>query len=131
MIGVDLRKDPGVLLPAYDDAAGVTAEFNRNALRHLNRAWGGDFDADAFAHLALWDDELSRIEMHLVSTRQQRARLAGETFVFDEGESIHTECSYKHTPEAFAGLAAAAGWRVEKCWSDPRRWFGVQRLVPA
>ena len=101
LVGVDLRKDPAILLPAYDDAQGVTAAFNRNLLVRLNREAGADFDLDAFAHRAEWNDEASRIEMHLVSLREQVVRVAGEAIHFARGETIHTENSYKYAPERF------------------------------
>src|SRR5579863_10463757 len=101
LVGVDLRKDPAVLLPAYDDAAGVTAAFNRNLLVRLNREAGADFVPAAFDHRAVWNDEESRIEMHLVSRHAQTVRIAGQQIRFDAGETIHTENSYKHTAERF------------------------------
>src|SRR6201999_4524468 len=102
LIGVDLRKDPAVLLAAYDDAAGVTAAFNRNILVRLNREAGADFDPHAFAHRAVWNDAESRIEMHLVSLREQAVRVDGHVVHFARGETIHTENSYKYAPERFA-----------------------------
>lgn len=127
LIGVDLRKSPDVLLPAYNDAQGVTAAFNLNILRRLNREAGADFDLDAFAHRAVWNDAESRIEMHLVARRATDATLAGRTFRFAEGETIHTESSCKHTLERFAQLAAA--FTVEAVWTDEREWFSVQYLT--
>lgn len=135
LIGVDLEKSLNVLLPAYDDAAGVTAEFNRNLLHRINRELGGDVDVDAFTHEARWNPEagqgVGRIEMHLVSLSEQTVHVAGDAFAFRAGESIHTECSYKHTLDGFAALAAEAGWRVERVWTDERRWFSVQSLITA
>jgi len=131
LVGVDLRKDPAVLLPAYDDAAGVTAAFNRNLLVRLNREAGADFDPDAFAHQAVWNDAESRIEMHLVSRRDQVVHLAGHTLRFVGGETIHTENSYKYAQERFAGLAEAAAWRIVAMWTDPARLFALYLLEPA
>ncbi|MGD8378299.1 MAG: L-histidine N(alpha)-methyltransferase [Gammaproteobacteria bacterium] len=128
LVGVDLRKEVAVMEAAYNDAAGVTAEFNLNVLARLNRDLKADFDLSAFRHRAIWNDEESRIEMHLVSSRDQEAHIAGETFHFAEGEYIHTESSYKYTPERFAALAARAGFRVKRIWTDDRRWFSVQYL---
>jgi dimethylhistidine N-methyltransferase len=109
-VGVDLAKDPSILVPAYDDAAGVTAAFNLNLLRRLNREAAADFDLDGFVHRAVWNADESRIEMHLVSRRTQTARVAGEMIAFAAGETIHTENSYKHTAPAFTRLVASGGW---------------------
>ena len=130
LVGADLRKDPSVLLPAYDDAAGVTAAFNRNLLVRLNREAGADFDVEAFAHRAVWNDAESRIEMHLVSRKDQAARIAGQQVRFARGETIHTENSYKHTPERFTALAADAGWDCQAMWTDPARLFALYLLEP-
>lgn len=124
LVGADLRKGPEVLLPAYDDAAGVTAAFNRNLLVRLNREAGANFDVAAFAHRAVWNSAESRIEMHLVSERDQTVLVAGEAIRFRRGETIHTENSYKHTPERLAALARAAGWIPRRSWTDPDRRFG-------
>jgi L-histidine Nalpha-methyltransferase len=124
LVGADLRKAPDVLIPAYDDAAGVTAAFNRNLLVRLNREAGADFEPAAFQHMALWNDAESRIEMHLVSLRDQTVRLAGAIVRFAEGETIHTENSYKHTPERLLALARAAGWMPRRQWTDPAGRFG-------
>lgn len=130
LIGVDLRKDPSVLLPAYDDAAGVTAAFNRNILVRLNREAGAEFDVEAFAHRAVWNDEESRIEMHLVSRKDQAVHVAGQQIRFARGETIHTENSYKHTPERFAAIAGNAGWHCRAMWTDPARLFALYLLEP-
>jgi L-histidine Nalpha-methyltransferase len=129
LLGVDLRKDPAVLLPAYDDAAGVTAAFNRNLLVRLNREAGADFEPTAFAHRAVWNAAEGRIEMHLVSRRAQSVRLAGRTVRFAAGESIHTENSYKYTPQGVRLLAAAAGWRHMQLWTDADRMFSTHLLL--
>lgn len=125
VIGADLRKDPAVILPAYDDARGVTAAFNRNMLVHVNRLAGADFDPDSFRHVAAWNDAESRIEMHLASLRAQAIRVAGREISFEAGETIHTENSYKHTREALAALAARAGWAEQGFWTDGLQSFGI------
>jgi len=129
IIGADLRKDPRLLLPAYNDRAGVTAAFNRNILTRLNRDAGADFDLTAFSHRAIWNDEASRIEMHLVSLRAQRAAVGERIFAFSEGETIHTENSYKYDLEQFRGLATSAGWSHRAVWTDPDRLFSVHLLA--
>ena len=128
LVGADLRKDPAVLVPAYDDAQGVTAAFNRNVLHRLNREAGADFVPDAFAHRALWNEALGRIEMHLVSLRAQEVRLGGQRVGFAAGETIHTENSYKHTVEGLRALAAEAGWTRLRVWTDPDGMFSIHLL---
>jgi dimethylhistidine N-methyltransferase len=125
LLGADLRKDPSILIPAYDDAAGVTAAFNLNLLRRLNREAGGDFDLDSFSHRAVWNDAESRIEMHLVSGRAQTVHVGGHALAFAMGETIHTENSYKHTPGRMIGLAETAGWRLRQMWTDPAEMFAI------
>jgi dimethylhistidine N-methyltransferase len=129
LIGVDLRKPAALLEPAYNDAAGVTAAFNRNLLARINRELGADFDPTRFEHRAFFNDADSRIEMHLVSSARQAVHVAGATVRFAEGESIRTECSYKYSREAFARLADEAGLHVERIWTDPNDLFSVQYLV--
>ena len=124
LLGADLRKAPSVLIPAYDDAAGVTAAFNTNLLVRLNREAEADFNPLFFRHLALWNDSESRIEMHLESRRDQTVRIAGTPIPFAEGETIHTENSYKHPPERLLSLARAAGWTELRRWTDPAARFG-------
>lgn len=131
LIGIDLRKDPRVLERAYDDAAGVTAEFNINALRHVNRELGADFDLDAFDHMAVWVEDQSRIEMHLVSKRDQVVHLGGEQVRIVRGEHLRTEYCHKYTIEDFNELAATAGLTVKRVWMDPNQQFSVQLLEPA
>ncbi len=130
LVGVDLRKDPAILLPAYHDAQGVTAAFNRNLLVRLNREAAANFDIGAFAHQALWNDTASRIEMHLVSLADQQVRLAGHVIRFGRGETIHTENSYKYDAERFAALAEDAGWHCAELWTDPARLFSLHLLEP-
>jgi L-histidine N-alpha-methyltransferase len=125
LLGADLRKSPKLLLPAYNDAAGVTAAFNLNLLRRINREAGADFQLENFRHEAVWNDGASRIEMHLISTREQVVRLAGQSIAFREGESIHTENSYKHTSEKLMEIAAKAGWEMRKVWKDHAGLFGA------
>ncbi|HWB81414.1 MAG TPA: L-histidine N(alpha)-methyltransferase, partial [Nannocystaceae bacterium] len=128
LVGADLRKPASVLEPAYDDAAGVTAEFNLNLLVRINRELRGDFDPSRFEHRAYWDDEHGRIVMTLVSTCAQVVTVAGRSFAFAEGEAVRTEYSHKYTLESFAELAQRAGLRVERVWTDPQQWFSVQLL---
>ena len=129
IVGVDLRKDPALLIPAYDDAAGVTAAFNLNLLRRLNREAGADFVPGRFAHHIVWNDAESRIEMHLESLRAQTVHVAGQTIRFTRGETIHTENSYKHSLPTFAALAASAGWRTERVWTDDDCMFSIHALA--
>jgi dimethylhistidine N-methyltransferase len=110
ILGVDMVKDPAVLVAAYDDAQGVTAAFNRNLLARANRELGADFDVDAFAHRAVWNAEKQRMEMHLQATRRMQARLGQTVIGFEHGETIHTESSHKFTEAAVRDLAHAAGW---------------------
>ena len=129
LIGVDLQKDPAIIERAYNDSAGVTAEFNRNMLRHLNREFDADFDLDAFAHSAEYNEEEGRIEIRLVSEQDQEFTLGRESFSIARDEAILTEYSHKYTLEGFAAMAEAAGFRVEKVWMDAERLFSVQYLV--
>jgi dimethylhistidine N-methyltransferase len=131
LIGVDLKKDPQVLEAAYNDAAGVTAAFNRNLLERINRELRGTFRPDWFVHHALYNPTRGRIEMHLVSRRRHTVRVAGKPIDFDEGESIWTECSYKYTVRGFQSLAASVGLRARQVWTDCRRWFSVQYFAVA
>jgi len=130
LVGVDLAKDKTVLEQAYDDAAGVTARFNLNLLTRINRELDADFDLSRFHHRAVFNEQEGCIEMHLVSTARQSVQVAGERFEFRSGEHILSECSYKHTPERFAALAARAGLKIEQQWTDDRRYFCVAYLTP-
>jgi dimethylhistidine N-methyltransferase len=128
LTGIDLVKPEPMLLAAYDDAQGVTAAFNRNLLERANRELGADFDLDGFRHQARWSSDLNRIEMHLESLRPQTVRVDGRAFRFEAGESIHTENSHKFTLEGFGELAARAGWRQDRVWTDAGRLFAVVLL---
>jgi dimethylhistidine N-methyltransferase len=128
VIGVDLRKDPNLLHAAYNDAAGVTAAFNLNLLTRINRELDADFDLDAFDHYAFYNPRQNRIEMHLVSRRPQRVTVAGRSFYFATGESIHTENSYKFDIDGFRDMARWAGFVPEAVWLDDDRRFSVHLL---
>jgi dimethylhistidine N-methyltransferase len=117
-LGVDLRKSKSVLEPAYDDALGVTAAFNLNLLGRINRELGGDFDLSRFAHRAVYDEQLGRIEMHLSSRGAQTVHIADYEVHFADGETIHTENSWKYDDASLATLAAEAGFTVERRWTD-------------
>jgi dimethylhistidine N-methyltransferase len=126
LIGVDLKKDPELLHRAYNDAAGITREFNLNLLRRINTELFANFDADRFAHYAFYHARKSRIEMHLVSRCAQKVTVGRERIHFVEGETIHTENAYKYTVAQFRALAATAGFRPEGYWSDREKLFSVQ-----
>lgn len=128
IIGVDLKKDADVLIPAYSDKNGVTAAFNLNLLDRINRELSADFDVDAFAHEAVYNAEIGRMESYLVAQAEQSVQVEGETFKMACGERIHTENSYKYTVDEFQGLAADAGWKAEKCWIDPDNLFSLHEL---
>lgn len=128
LIGVDLVKDPALLHAAYNDAAGVTAEFNRNLLVRANRELGADFEPDRFDHYAFYEPVRQRIEMHLVSRVEQRVRVCGRTFEFAAGETLHTENSYKYTVAGFRALAGRAGFVPGPVWCDPAGFFSVHWL---
>ena len=128
IVGVDRIKDEAVLNAAYDDAAGVTAKFNLNVLTRMNRELGSNFDLSAFRHRAFYNAADRRIEMHLESLKQQTVTVAGRTFEFRKGETIHTESSYKYTVESFRALAQSAGWRPVAVWTDERDYFAVHAL---
>jgi dimethylhistidine N-methyltransferase len=129
LLGTDLAKDRATLEAAYDDAQGVTAEFNRNLLRRINRELGADFDVDQFAHRAVYRPEQGRVEMHLIARREQVVRIAaaGLTVRFEAGESIHTESSHKYTRETLRSLAQRSGFLEEAFWVDSDGQFRVQR----
>lgn len=128
LVGVDLVKDRSILEAAYNDAEGVTARFNRNLLYRINRELGGNFEPQAFAHHAFWNELEGRIEMHLVSRQAQTVTIGDRLFSFAAGESIHTENSYKYDPETFARLACRAGFRSLAVWMDEARLFSIHML---
>jgi L-histidine N-alpha-methyltransferase len=133
LLGVDLVKDVGVLEPAYDDARGVTAEFNRNILRVVNRRLNGGFDPEAFRHLAFYNQDAARIEMHLVAERAQRVPLRGLGLTVDiaAGESIWTESSYKFTPRSTTTMLGQAGLTLERWYTDPDAQVGLALATAA
>jgi dimethylhistidine N-methyltransferase len=131
LIGIDLKKDENILNAAYDDAQGVTAAFNLNLLVRVNRELGGTFELGAFRHRAFYNAREGRTEMHLVSTRAQTAEVAGQTFAFAEGETIHTENSHKYGVDEFRELARRAGFTPLKVWTDARNLFSVHYLLVA
>ncbi len=131
LVGADMLKDVPTLLAAYDDAAGVTAAFNRNLLARINRELNADFDQQAFRHEARWNAGLQRMEMHLVSLRDQHVTLAGMRFAFRDGESLHTENSHKFSTASFEALAIRSGWKIVQQWISPAPQFAMFALVPA
>ncbi|PRY28254.1 L-histidine N(alpha)-methyltransferase [Pseudosporangium ferrugineum] len=130
LLGTDLVKDPAVVVPAYDDAAGVTAEFNRNVLRVINRRLSANFDVDAFAHVALWDDRNEWIEMRLRATSAQRVTIGelGLTVNFAAGEELRTEISAKFRREGLENELGRAGFALRHWWTDPAGLFGVSLI---
>ncbi|MHB8874419.1 MAG: L-histidine N(alpha)-methyltransferase [Myxococcaceae bacterium] len=130
LLGTDLAKDPRVMLPAYDDRAGVTARFNLNVLARINRELGGQFEPGRFRHRVRWNERASRIEMHLESAEEQRVRIERLELevTFERGETIHTESSVKYTPAMLANMFAGAGLVAERSWTDPRGWFADHLL---
>lgn len=126
IVGADLVKPVEVLNAAYNDAAGVTAAFNLNLLRRINRELGGTFKLDSFEHHAFYNREQSRIEMHLASLKRQKVKVAGESIEFRAGETIHTENSYKYSVASLAALARGVGWQPAGVWTDPRDYFSIQ-----
>lgn len=131
LIGVDLQKDPKIIEDAYNDSAGVTAEFNLNMLHHLNRDYGANFDPSEFEHSANYDEEEGRVVIELVSQTDQTFEVANKEFDIADGEAILTEYSHKYTLEGFATMAGDAGFTVEKVWMDADRLFSVQYLTRA
>jgi dimethylhistidine N-methyltransferase len=129
IVGVDLKKDVGTLLRAYDDARGVTAAFNLNLLARMNRELDAKFALDAFRHKALYNAVEGRIEMHLVSLYEQEVQVQGCRFQFRPGETIHTENSYKFTVAGFQHLARLAGWMPGRVWLDADALFSVHELT--
>ena len=125
LIGVDLQKDRHMLEAAYNDSAGVTAQFNKNLLTRINRELGGDFDLAHWQHYAVYNPAEGRIELYLISEIDQMVKIGGNAFRFRAGEKILTEYSYKHTIGGFITLARQAGFRFEQIWTDDASWFGV------
>lgn len=129
LIGVDLQKDPAVIEKAYNDSAGVTAQFNLNMLQRLNRDYDANFDVNAFTHSANYDQDKSRVVIKLVSQADQTFEIGDTAFDIAAGESILTEYSHKYTLDGFAAMARTAGFTVEKVWTDAERLFSVQFLT--
>ncbi len=129
IIGVDLKKDLNILLPAYNDGKGITAQFNLNLLTRINRELDGDFDLRGFRHQSIWNENAGRIEMHLISVRAQQAGVCGRQFHFAEGETIHTENSHKYGIEEFQALARNSGWPPQDVWTDAGTLFSVHGLI--
>ena len=128
LIGVDCKKDPVVLERAYNDAAGITAAFNLNALSHLNRVLGAEFQLDDFEHEAHYNRDAGCIQMFLRSTAQQQVSIGGSVFAFDDGERLHTENSYKYSPDEFIRLAKDSGFSCEHHWQGADEYFGLYLL---
>ena len=131
LIGIDLQKNVALMEAAYNDAAGVTAEFTLNLLVRLNREIGSDFDPGGFRHRARYNRDAGRIETFLVSEREQAVGVGRRMFRFAAGEAMQVEYSHKYTDPGFAQLAALAGLRVTDGWNDPLDWFGIRRVAPA
>lgn len=129
LVGVDLKKDPAMLQAAYDDAQGITAEFNLNLLARMKRELAADIDTSAFRHRAFYNEGLGRVEMHLESLRQQQLVIGNRTFAFRRRETIHTENSYKYSIGEFQDLARNAGFDPRTCWTDPQDLFSVHYLT--
>ena len=129
LLGADLRKDARVIERAYNDSLGVTAQFNSNLLVRMNRELGADFELDRFSHCAFYDSAAGRIEMHLVSRREQRVQIDGESFFFQAGESIRTEYSHKYSPCNLRELGDASGLEFRQIWLDHRHYFSVSYLT--
>jgi L-histidine N-alpha-methyltransferase len=125
LIGVDMKKDPAILHLAYNDRAGITAEFNLNLLRRLNREFGADFELTNFSHRAIWNEACGRIEMHLVSQCEQSVRIGGRTFQFEQDEFLVTEHSHKYSESRFRTMARRAGFLPTCSWTDPEGWFSL------
>ena len=128
VIGVDLKKDPKILIPAYNDAKGVTAAFTRNLLARINRELDGTLDLDGFAHRPVYNESAGRVEIYLESLTYQQASILDTTFCFSEGERIHVENSHKYTVDGFREIAKDAGWTAAQCWVDSRDYFSIHFL---
>jgi len=127
LLGTDMAKSPEILVPAYNDAQGVTAQFDKNILMRLNREFGANFDLDSFCHVAEWNPLRSRMEIYLESMRPQAVTLGTMDLIvkFAAGERIHTENSYKYTEQMVETMLCVSGFRLEKTWYDRRKWFGL------
>jgi dimethylhistidine N-methyltransferase len=128
LVGVDLQKPEQLLNSAYNDSQGITANFNLNILNSLNKLVDANFNRQDFSHRAFYNSAQQRIEMHLVSNNKQSVKVNGTTIAFDEGETLHTENSYKYSLESFASLSSAAGFALEKSWVDEKNLFSVHYL---
>ena len=131
LLGLDQPREPALMEAAYDDAAGVSAAFARNLLKRLNHDLQGDADPEQFRYRARWQPQQQRIEMALVSKRDQTVHLAGEAWFFANGDAWITEHSVKYSPKAAAALAARGGWRIERSWEDPHQQIALHLLLPA
>ncbi|MCW9034061.1 MAG: L-histidine N(alpha)-methyltransferase [Alphaproteobacteria bacterium] len=128
ILGADLRKSSDILIPAYDDAQGVTADFNINLLKRINRELDGTIDSSQFSHKAVWNDELSRIEMHLESLEEQTFEVAGQSFTMSKGDTIHTENSRKFQRPELDKLIQENGWKMVRYETDKDAYFSVMLL---
>lgn len=131
LIGADLRKDRDILIPAYDDASGVTADFTLNLVHRINRELGARLNVALFAHEAVYNDDIGRIEIYLVSLAEQHFEILGHRFNLAEGERIHVENSHKYTVSQFHALAGQAGWQPEQVWTDKDDLFSLHYLSRA
>ncbi len=129
LIGADLQKDSDILIPAYDDARGVTAEFTLNLLHRINRELDGTFDVSRFAHKAVYNEDIGRIEIYIESLGDQEVVVLGRTFFLKKGECIHVENSHKFTAPQFKALAEQAGWATEQVWIDENNLFSMHYLT--
>jgi len=128
LLGVDLKKSLDILLPAYNDASGVTAAFNLNLLARINRELDGTFALERFAHEAIYNEAAGRMEIYIVSLAEQEPSVLGRTFAFGAGERIHTENSHKYTVAEFQALARSAGWQPVEAWTDEEQLFSLHLL---
>lgn len=131
VVGVDLKKDKAVLDAAYNDAGGITAAFNKNVLEHINNKLGANFNLDNFTHVAFYNEQSGRVEMHLESLHDQIVMVAGQPAYIKRGERIHTENSYKYSVEEFVAMGGEAGMTHLKTWTDPRRLFSIHCFTRA
>ncbi|MEM9660663.1 MAG: L-histidine N(alpha)-methyltransferase, partial [Planctomycetota bacterium] len=131
LIGIDLQKDPLIIEAAYNDDAGVTAEFNLNLLHRINRELDASIDVAAFEHRAVYQQDRGRVVLSLVSTEENAVVVGDERIEFQRGETIRTEYSHKYTIPQFESLAALAGMEIHRVWTDPREWFAVVHCAVA